>query len=114
LGLLSKFDWLAAISASAACSGLKISENSLFLETVSLNCIRHHAVFGNYGRRDHMQEGRFCGHFSRVVAGNFWSLRGDIVSRDGFGASVSGGGNPVPNSTWMYFRDQSAGGASRS
>jgi hypothetical protein len=25
-------------------------------------------------------EGRFCGHFSREVVSDFWSLRGDIVS----------------------------------
>jgi hypothetical protein len=39
-----------------------------------------------------------CGHFPRVVVSDFRSLRGDIVSRSLFGASVSGGKNLVPNS----------------
>jgi hypothetical protein len=52
-------------------------------------CIRHHPVF-----RNPKQKGRLCGHFLRVVVSNLWSH----VSRACFGAFVSGGENPVPNS----------------
>ena len=64
------------------------------------NCVRHHPVFGNSRRRAHTQNSRFCGHFSRMIAGIFRSLPRDIASRAEFGASVSGAKNPVPNSIW--------------
>ena len=40
----------------------------------------HHAVFRNPDIDACKQEGRFCGHFSRVVVSDFRSLCGDIVS----------------------------------
>ena len=62
------------------------------------DCIRHHPVSRNPQLIARKQKSRFCGHFSGVVVSDFRSLRGDIVSRSLFGASVSGGKNPVPNS----------------
>jgi hypothetical protein len=41
----------------------------------------HHAVFRNPDIDACKQEGRFCGHFSRVVVSDFRSLRRDIVFR---------------------------------
>jgi hypothetical protein len=40
----------------------------------------HHPVSRNPRVQVSRREGRFCGHFSRVVVSDFRSLRGDIVS----------------------------------
>jgi hypothetical protein len=42
--------------------------------------LAHHPVFRNLDIKTRNREGRFCGHFSRVVVSDFRSLRGDIVS----------------------------------
>ena len=41
----------------------------------------HHPVFRNLDIKTFKHEGRFCGHFPRVVVADFQSLCGDIVSR---------------------------------
>ncbi len=57
-----------------------------------------HPVFRNPDVKTFKHEGRFCGHFSRAPVSEFRSLFGDIVFKVTFGAPVSGGENPVPNS----------------
>ena len=78
-----------------------ISQNSLLISLLAGKLRPEtHPVFGNSRRRAHTQNSRFCGHFSRMIAGIFRSLPRDIASRAEVGASVSGAKNPVPNSIW--------------
>ena len=49
------------------------------VETVDIELAAHHAVLRNLDIETCKHEGRFCGHFSRVVVSDFRSLRGDIV-----------------------------------
>ncbi|HWZ08186.1 MAG TPA: hypothetical protein VNY53_14875 [Bradyrhizobium sp.] len=76
------FERAALVFSPEACFGLKSSKNSLFprRRPVSLDCLRHHPVLRNLDIKTCKHEGRFCGHFSRVVVSDFRSLRGDIVS----------------------------------
>jgi hypothetical protein len=47
---------------------------------VSPDCIRHHPVFRNLDVKTRMQEGPFCGHFSRFAEADSLSLPGETVS----------------------------------
>ena len=98
MGLLSKFDWLAALSASAACSGLKISENSLFPET---GFAQLHPPPPSLPKPRYLRPASTKAVFAAIFR-VWWSpisaLCAEISTSGPFGTPVSGGKNPVPNS----------------
>jgi hypothetical protein len=103
LGLQSKFDWLAAISASAACSGLKISENSLFLETGFAQLHLPPPSPAKPATDSSLAEKPFLPRFlaRRVLQFPVSARRHRLYVP--FCAPVSGVENPVPNSTRLLL-----------